>query len=365
MSESVIVAGARTPLSGLLATLGAPSPAELGMVAIREALGRTGIDGGDVDRVVVGHGPTADAGWGLTRRAALRAGVAPDAAPPSADDVARALGLGAIALADELVRSGKHRVVVAVGLEYLPARPRTAVPPDGTQPPAALFPRDLVEFSGKEAYAALASRAGFGHGVGGPGRARTGTALRGVSGPGGPVTPFARSRPSAVPAPARPRMTGRVPNGASALIVMRKASARALGIDWLAEIAAYATASPADGEPGARPAAPSPVRALTRALACAGVAPAGLALTEADPTLPTQARASLRRLGGGPHPVGSPADGSTPGLPPGASGPRIALHLAQALNRREGGLGGVVMCAPEGHGEALLIRAAPQERRAL
>ncbi|GGQ49079.1 hypothetical protein ACFFKE_11030 [Streptomyces mutabilis] len=385
MSESVLVAGARTPLSRPLAALGPPSPAELGAVAIREALGRTGIDGAGVGRVVVGHGPTAGAGRGLSRRAALRAGVAPGAAPPPADDVGCALGLGAIALADELVRTGKHHVVVAAGLECMPSPPRGAAAPGGTEPYNEMFPRDLVEFSDKDAYAAaLASHPGFGYGAGGRGLAGAGSAavtagqdaghvpehallaaeahaLRSVSGPRTPIASFARSRHPALHAPTGTG-TGPVPNGAAALIVMRKSLAMSLGIGWLAEISAYATAPPADGESGA-PLVPSPVRALEKALATARVAAVDLEHTEVDPTLPAWARASLHRLGAGPRPDGSPARGDTPGLPLGASGPRVALHLAQALNRRAGGLGGVVMCAPEGHSEALLIRAASGGRR--
>ena len=45
------------------------------------------------------------------------------------------------------------------------------------------------------------------------------------------------------------------------------------------------------------------------------------------------------------------------GGPVGASGARLALHLALALRRRGGGLGAAALCGGGGQGEALLLRA--------
>ena len=46
------------------------------------------------------------------------------------------------------------------------------------------------------------------------------------------------------------------------------------------------------------------------------------------------------------------------GHPVGASGARIALHLALELGRRGGGLGAAGLCGGGGQGEALLLRVA-------
>ena len=46
------------------------------------------------------------------------------------------------------------------------------------------------------------------------------------------------------------------------------------------------------------------------------------------------------------------------GHPVGASGARIALHLALELARRGGGLGAAGLCGGGGQGEALLLRVA-------
>jgi acetyl-CoA C-acetyltransferase len=46
------------------------------------------------------------------------------------------------------------------------------------------------------------------------------------------------------------------------------------------------------------------------------------------------------------------------GHPVGASGARVALHLALELGRRGGGLGAAGLCGGGGQGEALLLRVA-------
>lgn len=59
---SVIVAGARTPMGRLLGSLSGLSGAELGAVAIRGALGRSGVAPEQVEYVVMGQVLTAGAG---------------------------------------------------------------------------------------------------------------------------------------------------------------------------------------------------------------------------------------------------------------------------------------------------------------
>jgi acetyl-CoA C-acetyltransferase len=44
------------------------------------------------------------------------------------------------------------------------------------------------------------------------------------------------------------------------------------------------------------------------------------------------------------------------GHPVGASGTRIALHLALELRRRGGGIGAAALCGGGGQGEALILR---------
>ena len=51
------------------------------------------------------------------------------------------------------------------------------------------------------------------------------------------------------------------------------------------------------------------------------------------------------------------------GHPVGASGARLALHLALELGRRGGGLGAAGLCGGGGQGEALLLHVAADPAR--
>ena len=61
-STSVIVAGARTPIGRLLGGLKDQSAADLGGVAIKAALDRSGVSGDQVDYVIMGQVIQAGAG---------------------------------------------------------------------------------------------------------------------------------------------------------------------------------------------------------------------------------------------------------------------------------------------------------------
>jgi acetyl-CoA C-acetyltransferase len=57
----VIVSAARTPIGKFLGGLSSVTAPELGAVAIRAALERSGIDGGEVQEVIMGN--VIQAGW--------------------------------------------------------------------------------------------------------------------------------------------------------------------------------------------------------------------------------------------------------------------------------------------------------------
>jgi acetyl-CoA C-acetyltransferase len=63
----------------------------------------------------------------------------------------------------------------------------------------------------------------------------------------------------------------------------------------------------------------------------------------------------MRDLGIGPDVTNVNGGAISLGHPVGASGARIALHLAQELSRRGGGLGAAGLCGGGGQGEALLL----------
>src|SRR5690242_16004804 len=74
-SNSVIVAGARTPIGRLLGSLKDFSAVDLGALAISAALERAGLRGDQVDYVIMGQVLQAGAGQIPSRQAAVKAGI--------------------------------------------------------------------------------------------------------------------------------------------------------------------------------------------------------------------------------------------------------------------------------------------------
>ena len=75
MAGSVILAGARTPIGKLSGALAGFSGAELGGLAIKEALVRAGLTGDQVDYVFMGQVLQAGAGQIAARQAAVHGGI--------------------------------------------------------------------------------------------------------------------------------------------------------------------------------------------------------------------------------------------------------------------------------------------------
>jgi acetyl-CoA C-acetyltransferase len=99
-----------------------------------------------------------------------------------------------------------------------------------------------------------------------------------------------------------------------------------------------------------------PSNAIRRALAKSGLTVADLDLIEINEAFAMVAIQSMRDLGVGPDRVNVNGGAIAMGHPIGASGARIALHLAYELRRRGGGVGAAGLCGGGGQGEALLLR---------
>src|SRR5437879_1884364 len=122
MGQSVIVAGARTPMGRLLGSLKDFSGAQLGGVAIKAALERAGVSPEQVQYVIMGQVLTAGAGQIPARQAAVAAGISMSVPALTINKVCLS-GLDAIALADQLIRAGEFDLVVAGGQESMTQAP--------------------------------------------------------------------------------------------------------------------------------------------------------------------------------------------------------------------------------------------------
>ncbi|MBL8890909.1 MAG: acetyl-CoA C-acyltransferase [Planctomycetaceae bacterium] len=125
MTASYIVSAARTPIGsfrGSLATVPAP---KLGAAAIAAAMQRAGIDPNDVNEVIMGNVLQAGVGQAPARQAALAAGLPSSVAAVTINKVCGS-GLKAIMLADQAIRCGDAKIIVAGGMENMSLAPHLA-----------------------------------------------------------------------------------------------------------------------------------------------------------------------------------------------------------------------------------------------
>ncbi len=125
MSEQdpiVIVGGARTPMGGLMGDFAPVTASQLGAGAIEAALQRAGIDGDDVDEVIMGNVLGAGQGQAPARQAAKGAGI-PDAVGATTINKMCGSGMKAAMFGHDLLLAGSAQVVVAGGMESMTNAP--------------------------------------------------------------------------------------------------------------------------------------------------------------------------------------------------------------------------------------------------
>lgn len=122
MARSVIVAGARTPIAKLNSDFAMLSGADLGAIAIREALRRAQVAPDQVDYVIMGQVLRGGTGQITARQASIGAGI-PQGTPALNIDKVCLSGMSAIALAHHLIRAGEAETIVAGGMESMSRAP--------------------------------------------------------------------------------------------------------------------------------------------------------------------------------------------------------------------------------------------------
>ncbi|HYG56500.1 MAG TPA: acetyl-CoA C-acetyltransferase, partial [Symbiobacteriaceae bacterium] len=140
-------------------------------------------------------------------------------------------------------------------------------------------------------------------------------------------------------------------DGASALVVMSREKAEALGLEILATVVAQGQHSE---EPKYLHTVPA--RAGMRALKKAGLAVKDLSLIEINEAFAAVTLTSIKLLECSPEIVNVNGGAVAIGHPIGASGGRILMHLIYELRRRGGGYGLTSICSGGGQGEATVVR---------
>ena len=120
--EVFIVGGARTPIGKFQGTLAGIAAPELGAVAVRAAIERSGVAPEKIEEVLMGNVVTAGLGQAPARQVALKAGLPSTINATQLGKVCGS-GLKAAMIASSMIRAGDADVLVAGGMENMNRAP--------------------------------------------------------------------------------------------------------------------------------------------------------------------------------------------------------------------------------------------------
>jgi acetyl-CoA C-acetyltransferase len=128
----VIVSAARTPVGAFNGALSKVPASELGTVALKAAMERAGLEGKDIDEVILGQILTAGGGQNPARQASVNAGI-PVESPAWGMNQLCGSGLRAVALGMQQIANGDANIVAAGGQESMSQAPHVAHLRDGVK----------------------------------------------------------------------------------------------------------------------------------------------------------------------------------------------------------------------------------------
>ncbi|MCG0284681.1 acetyl-CoA C-acetyltransferase [Streptomyces sp. PSAA01] len=392
----MMVAGARTPMGRLLGGLRSFSGADLGGIAIKAALERAGVGAEQVQYVIMGQVLQAGAGQIPARQAAVKAGI-PMSVPALTINKVCLSGLDAIALADQLIRAGEFDIVVAGGQESMTNAPHLLPKSREGYKYGAIEMLDSMAHDGlTDAFESIAmgestEKHNTRLGIQRPeqdefaaqSHQRAAAAQKNglfdaeitpVEIPQRKGEPVVFDKDEGIRGETTTELLGRlrpafakdgtitagtssqISDGAAAVVVMSKAKAEELGLEWIAEIGAHGNVAGPDNSLQSQPS-----NAIAHALGKEGLTVDDLDLIEINEAFAAVAVQSMKDLGVSPERVNVNGGAIALGHPIGMSGARIALHLALELRRRGGGTGAAALCGGGGQGDALILRVPAGE----
>ncbi|TWC34650.1 acetyl-CoA acetyltransferase [Pseudomonas sp. SJZ079] len=390
MQEVVIVAATRTAIGSFQGALAGIPAVELGAAVIRRLLEQTGLNGAEVDEVILGHVLTAGAGQNPARQAAIKAGL-PHAVPALTLNKVCGSGLKALHLGAQAIRCGDAEVIIAGGMENMSLAPyvmpgaRTGLRmghgkvldsmiEDGLWDAfndyhmgvtaENLVDKYAISREAQDAFAAASQQKACAAIEGG----RFADEITPI------LIPQRKGEPVAFASDEQPRAgasaealsklkpafkqdgsvtagnASSLNDGAAAVLLMSASKAQALGLPVLARIAGYANA-------GVDPAIMGigPVSATRRCLDKAGWQLSELELIEANEAFAAQALAVGQELGWDASKVNVNGGAIALGHPIGASGCRVLVTLLHEMLKRDAKKGLATLCIGGGQGVALAI----------
>ncbi|MDA0342266.1 MAG: acetyl-CoA C-acetyltransferase [Proteobacteria bacterium] len=391
MTNVVIAGAARTAIGAFGGGLSALTAAELGEVAIREALSRAGVPADAVDEVILGQVLTAAAGMNPARQAAVAAGIPKERTALTINQVCGS-GLRAVALGSQAIRAGDSSIVVAGGQESMSMAPHAQHLRNGQKMGDLTLIDTMIRdglwdvFNGyhmgntaenvaeqwqitreQQDEFALASqnKAEAAQKAGRFADEIVPVTIKNRKGEtvvdtdehprhGASIEALAKLRPAfAKDGTVTAGNASGINDGGAAVVLMTEEEAAKRGITPLARIASFATRGVDPAIMGS-----GPIPASRAALASAGWTAADLDLIEANEAFAAQACAVNKDMGWDPAIVNVNGGAIAIGHPIGASGCRILNTLLFEMKRRDARKGLATLCIGGGMGVAMCLERA-------
>jgi len=388
MTDIVIAAAARTPVGAFNGAFASLPAHALGTIAINAAMARAGIEGGEVDEVILGQILAAGAGQNPARQASVNAGIPVEHTAFGINQLCGS-GLRAVALAAQQIATGDARIVIAGGQESMTQAPHAqqlragqkmgdlalmdTMLRDGLMDAfhgyhmgntAENVARQFQITRDEQDQFALNSQRKAGAAMA-AGRFADEIAPVTVKGRKGDVVVSADEYPKPettieVLAKLRPAFAkdgsvtagnaSGINDGAAAVVVMSAAEAAKRGLTPLARIVSWATAGVDPSIMGT-----GPIPASRKALAKAGWSIDDLDLIEANEAFAAQAIAVNKDLGWDTSKVNVNGGAIAIGHPIGASGARVLTTLLFEMQKRNAKKALATLCIGGGMGVAMCL----------
>ena len=393
MKNTVILAGARTPIGKLSGALSSFSGSDLGGIAISGALDRAGLSPDMVDYVIMGQVLQAGTGQVTARQAACSAEI-PMSTPAITINKVCLSGLNAIYLAAQMIENGDAEIVVAGGMESMTNAPYLVPKARGGYKYGNAEMMDVIQHDGlfcalekelmgegTERYAASVDIARESQDIiAQKSHERASSAIEngnlseeiiqveipqrrgepivfehdeGVR-PGTDLAGLQKLRPAfSESGNITAGNASQISDGGSAVVVTSRDVADRLSAQPLAELVSYGQVAGPDTSLLTQPS-----RAISDALSKGQLTLSDIDLFEINEAFAAVSVASMSDLGIDDSAVNVNGGAIALGHPIGMSGNRLALTLAYQLRRQGGGMGVAALCGGGGQGDALILKTA-------
>lgn len=389
MKEVYIISAVRTPIGTFMGSLAGFSATKLGAFAIKGALEKAGVDASEVQEVFMGNVLSAGVGQAPARQAAIYAGLS-DSVPCTAVNKVCASGMKALSFAAMSIMSGQQDVIVAGGMESMSNVPHYLMKSRFGYKYGNVEAIDGLSFDGlTDAYDhsimglcgdATADKYGFTRemqdefAIASYNKAIANTEngvfkdeIISVEIPqrkGDPIIMNEDEEPKKVRFEKIPSLrpafkkdgtvtaanASPLNDGASAIVVMSKEKAEALGVKPIAKIVSFADAA---HEPKWFTTAPT--KAAPKALELAGMKQDDINLFEVNEAFSSVTMAFYTELGIDPTKVNVHGGAVALGHPLGCSGARIVTTMLNALDKQNKEVGLAAICNGGGGASAMII----------